>query len=126
MKKLFLNQTALVLTVFLMGVAGCDKGSTLQTPLSVGELPAAFEKAFAKAKPEIKGLADQVVKAVQAQDYSKAFQDIQTLGAQLNLTKEQNSTIGRATLTINELLQTAATKGDEKAAATRESYRRNK
>ena len=126
MKSFSLKQTALALILLMLGAAGCDKGSTLQTPLPVAELPAAFGKAFSKAKPEIKGLADQVVKDVQAQDYPKAFQDIQSLAAQLNLTKEQSSAIGRATLTINELLQAAQAKGDEKAAATIENYRRNK
>ena len=78
------------------------------------------------AKPEVKDLATQVVKSIQAQDYPKAFQDIQSLIAVPGLTKEQSSVVGRGTLTINELLQSAQAKGDEKAATTLENYRKNK
>jgi len=126
MRKLYLNNISLALILVLLGSLGCDKNNTQQTPLPLGELSAAFEKAFGKAKPEVKELANQVVKSIQSQDYPKAFQDIQSLSGAPGLTKEQASTVGRGRLTINELLQAAEAKGDEKAATTLENYQRTK
>lgn len=126
MRNFHVNHTCLVLVLVLLGTVGCDKSSTLQTPLQSGELPAAFEKVFSKAKPEVKELANQVVKSVQSQDYSRAFQDLQSLSEVPGLTKEQIGTVGRGRLTLNDLLQTAQAKGDEKAATTLNNYRLTK
>jgi hypothetical protein len=113
----------------LLGLAcgvGCTRSTPPPTPLSVEEMPAALEKAFSKAKPDVKDLANQVVAAVQAQDYSKAFQAIQDLASRPGLTKDQVNVTSRATLTVNSLLQTAVTKGDAKAAQTLQTYRKDK
>jgi len=126
MRIFHFKSISLVMSLVLLGAVGCDKGSSPQTPLPLGEFPAAFEKAFTKSKPEVKSLADQAVKSVQAQDYPKAFQDIQSLSGVPGLTKEQISAVGRGRLTINELLQTAEVKGEEKAAATLNHYRATK
>lgn len=112
--------------LLLLGASGCDKSDTPQTALPLEELPAAFEKAFSKAKPEHKALANEIITTIKAKDYPKAFAGLQSLSSVPTLSKEQASTLGRATLTINELLQAAEAKGDEKAAATRENYRRTK
>jgi len=117
---------SLISMAVLLGTSGCDKSAALQTALPLEELPAAFEKAFSKAKPELKGLATGIVTSVKSKDYPKAFVQLQSLAQVTDLTKEQSITLGRATLTINELLQAAEAKGDEKAAATRENYRLTK
>lgn len=85
-----------------------------------------LDKAFAKAKPEAKDLAAQVVAAVQAKDYSKAYLTIQTLAGKPGLTKEQLSVTSRGMLTVSELLQAAQTQGDQKAAQTLKTYRLDK
>lgn len=114
-----------LLLPLLFGV-GCDRSSAPPTPLAVEELPAAFEKAFSKAKPEAKELANQIVAAVQAKDYSKAFLDLQTLTGLPALTKEQMSVTSRALLTVNTLLQAAQAQGDAKAAETIQFHRATK
>ena len=95
-------------------------------PLAVEQLPAAIENAFTKAKPAAKELATQVIASVQAQDYSKAFLDIQTLSASQELTKGQRSVVASAMMTINELLKSAVSKGDEKSAVTIQNYQLTK
>src|SRR6266478_196618 len=95
-----LSTFALVLVGF--GV-GCDRSSTPPTPLAAGEFSAAFSKAFSKAEPEAKDLASQLVAAVQAQDYSKAFNGVQSLAGRGDLNKEQINVITRASITINRL-----------------------
>ncbi len=126
MKHLSLKSVALAVLAALAFGLGCNRSTPPPTPLSAQELPAALEKAFSKAKPDVKDLASQVVAAVQAQDYSKAFRAIQALAGQPGLTKEQASVASRATLTVNSLLQAAETKGDGQAAQTLKTYRRDK
>ena len=121
-----MKKITLALLLVLAAGFGCNRTSPPPTPLSAEELPAALEKAFSKAKPDAKDLASQVVAAVQAQDYSKAFRAIQTLAATPGLTKEQTGVASRATLTVNSLLQAAQAKGDQKAAQTLKTYRGDK
>jgi len=126
MKHLNLKSVTLAVLLGLAFGAGCNRSTPPPTPLSVQELPAALEKAFSKAKPDVKDLANQVVAAVQAQDYSKAFLTIQNLASRPGLTKDQVSVTSRATLTVNSLLQAAETKGDKQAAQTLKVYRADK
>lgn len=109
-------RVTLGLLMMLLAVPGCNRSSAPPTPLPVEQLPSALEKAFSQAQPESKDLAKQVVASVQAQDYAKAFLELQQLAAMPNLTKEQRTVTARGLLTVNGLLQTAQTKGDEKAA----------
>jgi hypothetical protein len=119
------NITLAFLLVLAAGF-GCNRTSPPPTALALEELPAAMEKAFGNAKPDVKDLAAQVVSSVQAQDYSKAFAAIQSLARTPDLTKEQTAITSRATLTVNELLQAAQAKGDQKAAQTINTYRKDK
>lgn len=105
---------------------GCDKAAVPPEPLTVEEVPAAMEKAFSSAKPEIKELASQFVALVKAKDYPKAFGAMQGLIGKPGLTKEQASVSSRASLTLNSLLQEAQAAGDQKAATTIKSYQFNK
>ncbi|NOS69542.1 MAG: hypothetical protein HOP33_06400 [Verrucomicrobia bacterium] len=114
----------LVLASFL--TIGCDKTSTPPPSLTAAEIPAAFEKAFAKSKPEVKEVATQVVTALQAKDYPNAFQGVQSLGALPSLTKQQASVISSALVTVNALMQEAQAQGDAKAAQAIQHYKANK
>ncbi len=113
------------LFVLTLGV-GCNRSSAPPTPLTAEELPGALEKAFSKAKPEARDLANQVVAFVQAQDYSQAYTGLQNLLGKPGLTKEQTSVTVRGSLTVNGLLQSAQAKGDPKAAQTLKYIHDNK
>ena len=117
--------TLTVLLVVAFGL-GCNRSSPPPTPLTLEELPGVMEKAFSAAKPQAKELATQVVTSVQAQDYTKAFWAIQTLGGVPELTKDQANVTARATLTISSLVQAAEAKGDAKAAQTMKRYMETK
>jgi hypothetical protein len=117
---------ALLLQVLWLFAAGCSKNPSPPAPLSVEQLPAALEKAFTKAKPEAKDLANQIVTFLQAQDYSKAYTGLQNLLGKPGLTKEQMSVATRGSLTLTTLLQSAQASGDAKAAETLKAYRINK
>jgi len=89
-------------------------------------LPAAIEKAFNKAKPAAKELATQVVAAVQAKDYSKAYMGLQTLSTHPDVTQEQSRIATGAMMTVNDLLQAAVSQGDQKSATTLRNYQLTK
>lgn len=126
MKNPKILQIFSALVVALLVVSGCDKTSTPPPALTAAEIPAAFEKAFAKAKPEVKEVATQVVTALQAKDYPNAFQGVQSLGALPSLTKQQASVISSALVTVNTLMQEAQAQGDAKSAQAIKNYRATK
>ena len=117
---------AFLLQVLWLCAAGCSKNTAPPPPLPVDQLPAALEKAFAKAKPDPKELANQIVASLQAQDYARAYTQLQNLLGKPGLTKEQISVTTRGSLSVNTLLQAAQASGDTKAAATLKAYRINK
>src|SRR5438477_3936 len=110
----------------LVLVVGCSKDTPPPAQLAVQDLPATFGKAFANAKPQPKELAGQVAAAVQTNGYAQAYSHLQALSGSLELTKEQSSLVGRAMLTVNSLLQSAAAKGDDTAAQAVKIYRSQK
>lgn len=103
------------LCVALVAAAACKKSSPPQA-IPPDKAPAALQQAFAKAKPEVKQLADQVVAAMQNQEFAKAHVDIQGLCALPALTDEQRRVATACLLTLGEQLQTAQARGDAKAA----------
>jgi len=124
MRRYHINAVVFALLLVLLAAMGCNKSSS--SPLPVEQLPSALEKAFSKAKPELKGLAEEIGSSLQTQDYPKAFLALQGLSATPGLTRKQQSIASRGMLTVNSLLQSAQAKGDEKADATLKYYRSNK
>ena len=125
-KPLHAASTALALLSLLISGLGCKKDVPPPTPLQADQFAAAFNKAFAGAKAETKDLAAQIVTAVQTQDYSAAFAQLQTLISAPGLNKEQQSVLARALLAVNELLAAAQSQGDQKAVQTLQIYQKNK
>ena len=117
--------TFAVLLLLISGLS-CKKDIPPPAPLPADQFAATFDKAFAGAKAETKDLTTQVVTAVQAQDYPKAFEQLQSLTAVPGLNKAQRSVVARALLTVNELLAAAQSQGDQKAAQTIQNYQRNR
>jgi hypothetical protein len=126
MKPLCATKVTLALLLLLISGLGCKRDVPPPTPLPVDQFAATFNKAFAGAKAEAKDLAAQIVTAVQAQDYSKAFAQLQSLTSAPSLTKDQRSVLARALLTVNDLLAAAQSQGDQKAAETIQTYQRNR
>jgi hypothetical protein len=125
------NPIALVvlLLTFLTSMVGvgCRKEAGPPAPLVAEQIPAEFAQGFKDAKPEVKELADKVVKALEAKDYPAAHQAVQDLTMSPAASKAQQLLATRAFLTITTLLQTAAqTQGDEKAAEALKIYQSTK
>lgn len=118
-----------VTCALLFGLAftvSCNRSAPPPTPFSVEELPVALENAFAGAQPDAKALVNQVLASVKAGNHPQAFAALQTLSRSPGLTKEQATTLARATLTLNQLLQNAQAQGDAQAARSINNYRRQK
>jgi len=116
-----------VAMVFVLGlVVGCSRESGPPEALPLAEVVPALQKAFAKAKPDSARLVEQVVAAVQAKEYPKAFAGVNYLLSQPELTQEQLSVLARASLTLNEVIQKAQSQGDQKAAQTPKPHEVNK
>ena len=123
--KNFLRLATVFLLAVVLGVS-CKQKVTPPVPVPIEQLPAALEKAFTKAKPEVKTLAGEVVAAVKTPDYTKAYFAMQTLSAQAGLTREQSGVVNGGLLTLNTLMQEAQAKGDTKAAEALKFHRENK
>ena len=126
MKQLCMLGARFILLFALMLGLGCNKRVSPPTPLPIEQLPTVLQKAFSKAKPDVKDLANEVAAALQAPDYGKAFNGLQNLLCKPGLTKEQLNVTTRGSLTVNTLLQSAQASGDAKAAQTLKAYRINK
>lgn len=119
-------QFILVLSALLFVGTGCKKEIPPPTALPVEQFATEFPKAFGTAPSEIKDLANQVVAAVQAKDYSQAFALVQKLTTTPGLNKDQQNLMARALLTVNEQLAAAQSQGDQNAAQTIQTYNRSK
>jgi hypothetical protein len=126
MRNLRITKFGFSLVSAMIIAAACGRNVAPPTPLPIEQAPAALLKAFDRAKPENKEVVNQIVGALQGQDYSKAYLSLQALAVKPGLNKEQQNITARGILTVNNLLQSAQTKGDTKAAETLNSYRINK
>lgn len=117
----------LVSLLLALGAAvGCSRTAAPPPPLPVEQIPAEFQKVFAKATPAAKDLSGQFTAAVSGKKYPAAFEMIQMLQALPDLTKEQQTLAGRAMITVSSLLQAAQTQGDSEAATSIKQYRSNR
>ena len=109
--------SAALLPVLLLSLffAGCEKNKPPQ-PLSLDQIPAAMNQAFAKAPAERKELVERAVSALQNKEISKALMVVEGLCAVPDLTSEQREAASRTLLTLNQELQAAAQRGDKSAA----------
>lgn len=115
-----------VVLLAMVSGAGCSRSNPPPTPLTLEEMPSVIEKAFSNATPELKQLTAQILAAVQAKDYSKAFMEIQNLLNKPDLNKEQLMAVSRASLTMGELVQAAQSQGDAKATQVLKYHMENK
>jgi hypothetical protein len=115
------NLSALAGSLLLALAAGCSKSATQQV-LEPAKVPAVMNKAFQSAPDETKQQASTFVSAFQGQDVPKAFELLQKLSQQSNLSAEQRATVARAMQTTMQQLQVAAQSGNEAAKAALHHY----
>lgn len=121
-----LLRISFALLFVLLAGSSCDRASKPLPPLPLDQLPAALEKAFSKAETDTKDLAGSAAASVRAQDYAKAYPDLQNLAGKPNLSREQADVTTRGSLTVHQALQEAQEKGDAAAAQTLQYNRQNR
>lgn len=89
-----------ILGVILL--TGCSGGRP--APLSLDEIPAAFQKGFQNAKEETRAVALGVAKQVEKRQLGPAAFQLQNMLADRSLTKDQNSLVARALVSVNAML----------------------
>ncbi|MCX6926552.1 MAG: hypothetical protein NT154_25585 [Verrucomicrobia bacterium] len=118
--------TAFVAAFVLLSAAGCSRASAPPTPLPAEQIPAAMQKAFAKAGTEVKDLVAELEKALNSKDYLVAYERVQLICNLAEATKEQRLVSTRAMLTLTTLLQTAQAQGNQDAAAVLKLQQRSR
>lgn len=111
------------LLVSLALLAGCSEKVTPPTTVPVEQLAAFLDKAFEKAKPDVKSIVANIVEDLKKPDYAMAYSGMQKLSAASGLTKSQASAAASGLMTVNEALLKAQSQGDQKAAQTLQQHR---
>lgn len=107
--------------------SGCGKeaGSTPQ-PLQAEETDRSFQKAFAKAPPDLKAAADQLAAALAASDFAAAYAQVSALLSRADLTEEQRRLLARSQVTVMEKLREKADAGDRESGQVLRLHRSTK
>ena len=104
-------------------LAGCSKsGFGASSALDPAKVPKEVSQAFAKSPEEAQQAASNCVAALQDQDTTAAFAQLQKLKAQNDLTPQQRAIVVKAMQTTFKQLQTAADHGDAKAETAIHQY----
>ena len=125
----FMRRLTLALAAFLTLtiLSGCRREEAPLPPLPADQIAAEFGKAFGNVKQSVKDVSDRVLKGLADKDYPAAFAAVQELSVQLgDAPRAQQTLAARAMVTINGLLQTAQSQGDEKATAALKQYQGSK
>jgi len=123
MKEKYFRLFSGILPAALMIVSGCSKGnSAAPAPLSADKVPAVVNQTFNQSPDANKQLASGYASDFQNQDIVAAFNDLQKLRHQTDLTPEQKTVLARAMMTTMTELRTAATAGNPAAQKAMRQY----
>jgi hypothetical protein len=97
-------------------LAAC--GGAPPAPLSLEEIPGAFQKGFQNAKEETKMVIQGISRQVEKRQLGPASFQLQNFMGDRGLTKEQNSLIARALISVNAELNKQIEVQEAAVAAT--------
>lgn len=114
------------LIALLLG-AGCSRSSRDPAAgVPVEQVPATIEAAFNNAPIEAKHQAAEAVAALQSQNDTAAFVQLQNLSERSDLTPEQRKAAFASWMAVNARLQESAAKGNSAAQELLEKHRASK
>lgn len=123
------NRAASVLATcagILLLETGCGRNSGGAATVTPEDAPATIEGAFRNASAEVKQQATEAATAVQAQNDTAAFVQLQSLSGRPDLTPEQRKAAFASWMAVNARLQESAAKGNSAAQELLEKYRASK
>ena len=104
---------------------GCHR-SEQASKSTTARTTAPLQIAFKDAEPKVKSLANDAAAAIQDQDVTKAFVQLNVLSATPNLTEQQRNATLLSLGDLNRQLSDAAANGDKAAARLLEMYKATK
>ncbi|HIG26248.1 MAG TPA: hypothetical protein EYQ50_00010 [Verrucomicrobiales bacterium] len=114
-----IKKILIICTGLALGLgAGCgDKVTEPETPppVAAADLPTQIQAAFSSADTQLKGMADQAVKAFQAGNWPLSLGTFNKMLTRTDLTEEQYTLASRCIMTVNAKLQAAQANGDQRA-----------
>ena len=110
MKRVLISLVAVVVLV------AC--GGAPPAPLSLEEIPAALQKAFASGKEETRLVIEGVAKQIERKQLGPASFQLQNMLEDRSLTKDQSALIARALITVNQKLNEQIEVQEAAVAAT--------
>ena len=113
MKNLTATFTLILSLVFVLSCGKTD--APPPEPLDPSNLVSELQTQFADADAEIKPMVDEVIKFYQDKNYIGAFQALDKVLFRSDLDEKSRILASRASLTISNLLDDQAAKGDEAA-----------
>lgn len=105
-------------------LSGCGNqaGSTPEA-LTAEETGTSFQKAFAKAAPDLKAAADRLAAALAASDFAAAYAQVTALLSRPDLTEQQRQLLARSQVTVMEKLREKADAGDRESGQVLQLHR---
>lgn len=107
-------------------LTGCGDGPGHPKEISTKEVATGVEALFKSATPENRQLAIDIAAAIEKQDFTTAWDKLQTLSAQPGLTDPQKEFVASSTAAVGAEVNKAEAAGDEAAKAALEFHRANK
>jgi hypothetical protein len=115
-----------ILAILLVIEAGCGRSDSAPAVVPVEQLAAELGKAFHNTQPETGNLAGDIISSLNSSNYSQAYLGLQKLADEPGLTKQQGKILVIGMLTVNQLLQSAQSQGDQNAAQVLQYHRATK
>jgi hypothetical protein len=107
---------SLIALAAVMILAAC--GGAPPAPLTLEEIPAAFQKEFAKAKDETRMVIEGVSRQIERKQLGPAAFQLQNMLEDRSLTKVQSELIARALISVNQKLNEQIEMQEAAVAAT--------
>jgi hypothetical protein len=119
------RQTGSLVLIIALLLTGCSRQSPEPSSLSMQEVPGAISNAFKDAPPELNKAATEISLAV-ADDDPSAWEALQRLSNQPDLTEAQRQAAARSMTVVLSNLQASVQKGDKKAEEEMKRYQASK
>jgi hypothetical protein len=127
MKQSFSRITILAFSAAVLSLSSaCGSKEEAPPPVAIEEVPETIAAAFQSAEAEVRQVVNETVAAIQGQDDSRAFLQLQMLCDRPDLTPEQRAVASAGMVAVNLRLQEAAAAGNKEAAQVLELHRSRK
>ncbi len=117
---------AVALALAIPTISGCDREARQPKALTTTEVSGGAPAAFKDAPPAVKQLVTELSDAIAKQDFTTAWERLQTLNARPGLTDAQKEFVASGITSVGAEMQKAETTGNEAAQETLRIHRANK